>query len=114
MPLTPLALSVPSYTRLWERDLQVEKQTLRIPLMSFYTDLVLTVSPKYLTVREDGSLSPSIVVTKEGYSFGPVPFSLVPFTYLEFESETGQNLDTLFPLRPITPASSKPRPPPPA
>ena len=71
-------------------------------------DLKLIVSPKYVVVEEDGRSSANIVVTKEGYSFGEVQFTLVPLTYSQFESEIGKNLDLLFPFRPIPHALSKP------
>ena len=70
-------------------------------------DLVLEVTPTSLIVGEDGSASGNIEVTKRGYSFGEVSFSLVSLTYSEYISEVRNNLDTLFPLRPYTPASSE-------
>ena len=70
------------------------------------------VNPTSIIVGEDGSASGNIEVTKTGYSFGEVSFSLIPLTYSEYTSEVEdtsveeeQNLDTLFPLHPITPAS---------
>jgi hypothetical protein len=76
-------------------------------------ELILTVNPTSIIVGEDGSASGNIEVTKTGYSFGEVSFSLIPLTYSEYTSEVEdtsveeeQNLDTLFPLHPITPASA--------
>ena len=74
-----------------------------LPLL--YLDLVLEVNSSYITTREGGS-GDSVEVTKTGYSFGEVKFTLRPLTYTEYLSFE-DNLDSLSPFRPPTEASCK-------
>jgi hypothetical protein len=68
-------------------------------------DFVLEVNTSYITAREGGS-GGSVEVSKTGYSFGEVNFSLRPLTYSEYPSFK-DNLDSLLPFTPLTEASSE-------
>ena len=71
----------------------------------WYLDFVLEVNTSYITAREGGS-GGSVEVSKTGYSFGEVNFSLRPLTYSEYPSFK-DNLDSLLPFTPLTEASCK-------
>ena len=72
----------------------------------FTKDLVLMVVPSVVITREDG-ISGSVRVFKSGYSFGEVSFSLQPLTYAQYRSiSSSGDLDSRFPFRPPTAASS--------
>ena len=72
-----------------------------------YIDLVLSAGPSYLIVGEDGT-GGTVLVTKTGFSFGDVNFTLRPLTYDEYISIVSiGSLDRLFPLRPQAEASGE-------
>ena len=82
-------------------DIYVWRQHLTL----LYLDLVLEVNTSYITVRE-GDSGGSVEISKTGYSFGEVKFTLRPLTYTEYLSFE-DNLDSLYPFRPLTEASCK-------
>lgn len=69
------------------------------------SDLILAVSPKSIVVGEDGT-GEFVSISKIGYSFGSVSFTLRPMTYSEY-LDSEDNLDQLFPFRPPIEASCK-------
>lgn len=72
---------------------------------SMSSDLILAVSPKSIVVGEDGT-GEFVSISKIGYSFGSVSFTLRPMTYSEY-LDSEDNLDQLFPFRPPIEASCK-------
>lgn len=88
-------------------DIDGEMMVTYILPLALYIDLVLSVTPSYLVVGEDGT-GGSVLVTKSGYSFGDVNFNLRPLTYGEYISiASSGSLDLLFPLRPQAEASGQ-------
>ena len=56
------------------------------------------MEPREADVPENGMGTLSF--TRTGYSFGPIPFRVLPLTYEQFAAR-GFDIDTIYPMRPI-------------
>ena len=58
----------------------------------------ITVDPREADIPEGGMGRSTF--TRTGYSFGPIPFRVLPLTYDEVVAR-GFDIDTIYPMRPI-------------
>lgn len=76
---------------------------MHISLSYFDTVVQFELLPRMISVTEGQTFSFE-VVKQSGFSFGPIPFWILPLTYVQFQARNF-SLNELFPTRPPSAAS---------